>query len=180
MIRSFLSLDLPENVKEEIVKIQDIIKKEDLFHGKYTEKENLHLTLKFLGEIDEETVVKVKETLEKVKVNSFEASITQVGVFSPEQVRIVWLKLDDADALQKEIDHFLQDLFPKEQRFMGHITIARVKKVFDKEKLIETLKKINLEKIQKQKIKFDEFFLKKSILTTQGSLYSVIKKYNLN
>ena len=179
-MRTFLSLDLPENVKEEIVKIQDIIKKEDLFHGKYTEKENLHLTLKFLGEIDEETVVKVKETLEKVKVNSFEASITQVGVFSPEQVRIVWLKLDDADALQKEIDHFLQDLFPKEQRFMGHITIARVKKVFDKEKLIETLKKINLEKIQKQKIKFDEFFLKKSILTTQGSLYSVIKKYNLN
>ena len=179
-MRTFLSLDLPENVKEEIVKIQDIIKKEDLFHGKYTEKENLHLTLKFLGEIDEETVVKVKETLEKVKVNSFEASITQVGVFSPEQVRIVWLKLDDADALQKEIDNTLRDLFPPEQRFMGHITIARVKKVFDKEKLIETLKKINLEKIQKQKIKFDEFFLKKSILTTQGSLYSVIKKYNLN
>ena len=179
-MRTFLSLDLPENVKDEIVKIQDIIKKEDLFHGKYTEKENLHLTLKFLGEIDEETVVKVKETLEKVKVNSFEASITQVGVFSPEQVRIVWLKLDDADALQKEIDNTLRDLFPPEQRFMGHITIARVKKVFDKEKLIETLKKINLEKIQKQKIKFDEFFLKKSILTTQGSLYSVIKKYNLN
>ena len=179
-MRTFLSLDLPENVKEEIVKIQDIIKKEDLFHGKYTEKENLHLTLKFLGEINEETVEKVKETLEKVKVNSFEASITQVGVFSPEQVRIVWLKLDDADALQKEIDNTLRDLFPPEQRFMGHITIARVKKVFDKEKLIETLKKINLEKIQKQKIKFDEFFLKKSILTTQGSLYSVIKKYNLN
>ena len=47
-MRTFIAVDIPENVKEEIIKIQDKLPE---FVGKLTELENLHLTLKFLGEI---------------------------------------------------------------------------------------------------------------------------------
>lgn len=51
MIRTFIALDLPREAINEIRKIQNILKKKNLFRGKFTEPENLHLTLKFLGEI---------------------------------------------------------------------------------------------------------------------------------
>ena len=52
-IRCFIALDIPDNIIEEIRKIQEQLKKENLFSGKYTDLNNVHLTLKFLGEINE-------------------------------------------------------------------------------------------------------------------------------
>ncbi|MBS3128504.1 RNA 2',3'-cyclic phosphodiesterase [Candidatus Woesearchaeota archaeon] len=172
MTRCFISLDLPEPVVEEIKKIQETLQKQNLFKGKLTEKEHLHLTLKFLGEIDEEAVEKVKERLKEIKIKKFDAAINKIGIFSPQHIRIIWLQLEGADELQKEIDDALQELFPKEHRFMGHITIARVRNIEDKKKLITFLENYDLENLKKQKIPVHEFFLKKSVLTPQGPSYS--------
>ena len=64
-MRTFISIDMPEVVRSEIEKIQDVLPE---FFGKKTERDNLHLTLKFLGEIDEE---KVKEFEKNQNVWSF-------------------------------------------------------------------------------------------------------------
>lgn len=149
--------------------------KQNLFFGKKTEKENIHLTLKFLREIDEEQIKKVQEKLKEIKVNSFEASIDEAGIFTS---RIIWLKLNSSVVieLQRDIDEVLKDDFGKEHRFMSHITIARIKrKVEDINKLENYVKNIKLD----LKGKITSFSFKKSTLTKEGPIFNVIERYEL-
>lgn len=180
--RCFIALDLPRDVINHIKEIQRLIKKKNLFIGKFTEPENLHITLKFLGEIDKDKIKKVKEKLKKIKFKDFEAQLREVSAFSSKYnsyVKVIWIKLigKEVFSLQKQIDNELKDLFKPEFRFMSHITVARVRKTFDKKILIEYLKKIKPKKI---KFKVNKIFLKKSILSPEGPTYKDIEKYNSN
>ena len=189
-MRCFISIDIPEYVLGEINKIQEQLPE---FYGKKTELENLHLTLKFLGHIDKEKVKLVKEKLREVEFEKFETEIDLIGVFSEKFVRIIWLHLKGAEELQKEIDEKLKDLFEPEKRFMGHLTIARVKNVRQKPKLLTTSSKIGQGKDKKlfleklKEIKFSEikfnvenFRLKKSMLKSEGPVYEIIEEYTLD
>ena len=89
-IRAFISVDIPESMQREIVKIQENLPD---FKGKLTKTENLHLTLKFLGDIDEKIMPEVKKRLKEIDVHAFEAKISEIGVFSPEYFLIILLKL---------------------------------------------------------------------------------------
>src|SRR3989344_6405757 len=178
-MRAFISLDLPAEIIKEIKKIQNALPD---FVGKKTESENLHLTLKFFGEISEEKIEQIRENLKKIKFQKFETEIESIGVFSEKIIRIVWLHLTNCDALQKEIDGSLKDIFQPEQRFMSHLTIARVKNVENsprddsskddtavpsgepKKEFLEKLKKIKISKI---KFIVKNFKLKSSILNAK-------------
>lgn len=173
-MRTFISVNIPEEIRKEIEKIQDFLPE---FFGKKTEVENLHLTLKFLGEIKEQKIGEVKEKLREIKIEKFRTEIDEIGVFSEEFIRIVWLHMEDCDNLQKQIDNALKNLFEPEKRFMSHLTIARIKKVKDKERFLQDLEKIKIEKI---KFKIDKFYLMKSELTAEGPRYSVLEEYNLS
>ncbi len=172
-MRVFISIDMPETVKREIKKIQEKLPE---FYGKKTEIENLHLTFKFLGEIDENKVEEIKRKLKEIKFNKFEAEINSIGVFSEKFIRIIWLHLTNCEDLQKEIDEKLRDLFEKEKRFMSHLTIARVKSIRDKRKFLEEINKIKTSKI---KFLVESFKLKESTLTEKGPIYNIIEEYNL-
>lgn len=178
MARCFIAIDLPREAINEILRIQKIIREKTLFTGKLTEGENLHLTLKFLGEIDDEKIVLVKKRLSDIKFSEFFAETLEVGVFNKDFIKIVWIKLNGKGiwGLQKAIDEKLKDLFDVEARFMSHITIARVKNVKDKKSFIEYLSSIKPKKI---KFKVNEFFLKKSELTSTGPKYEDIECYKL-
>ncbi len=179
MIRAFIAIEIPEEIKKEILKIQNQLPD---FEGKRTEFENLHLTLKFLGEIDEEKVEEVKNKLREIRLNKFEVEIDSIGFFDNRKFRIypknfvVWLNMKNCEKLQKEIDDKLSDLFEKEKRFMGHLTIARVKEVKDKKGFLEDLKKM---KLLKMTFNVDAFYLKKSTLTEEKPVYKTIEKFNL-
>ncbi len=175
-MRCFIALDLPREAINYIEELQKLLEEKNLFVGKFTESENIHLTLKFLGEIDEKQVEKVKERLREVKMQSFEAELEEIGIFFKKFIKIIWIKLKNAEKLQKQIDEVLKDLFPVEQRFMSHITIARVKKVSDRKKLMEYIKNIKVKKI---KFKVERFFLKKSELSPEGPVYEDIEVYGL-
>ena len=176
--RCFIALDLPREAINEIKAIQEKIRKQNLFIGKFTEDENLHLTLKFLGEIDVEKVEEVKKKLREIKINGFEVSLGGIGAFSTRFIKIIWIKLEGKEiwALQKKIDEKLKDLFLPEARFMSHITIARVKNVPDKNLLLEYIKNITPKKLN---FMVQEFFLKKSTLQSEGPVYEDIEKYLL-
>jgi len=174
--RCFVALDLSREAINEIKRIQELIKKQNLFTGRFTDSENLHLTVKFLGEIDEEKIEKVRERLKQVKFPSFEARIGEVGVFSKNFIKIIWVHLVGAEKLQREIDEALKDIFDPEQRFMSHITLARVKYVGNKNALLEYLESIKPEKIS---FNVDKFFLKESQLFSGGPVYSDLDEYDL-
>ncbi len=173
-MRVFISIDIPEKVKEEIKKIQDNLPE---FLGKKTEVGKLHLTLKFLGEISEEEIKEIKKRLETINFEKFKAEINSMGVFSKEFLKIIWLDIKNCDELQREIDNILSDLFLKEKRFMSHLTIARVKNVENKKDFLEKLNQIKIPKIN---FIVENFKLKKSLLTNQGPDYQDIEIYSAN
>jgi len=173
-MRTFISVNIPEEIRKEIKKVQDLLPE---FFGKKTELQNLHLTLKFLGEIKEHKTEEVKEKLREIKIEKFATEINEIGVFSEEFIRIVWLHMKDCENLQEQIDNALKNLFEPEKRFMSHLTIARIKKLKDKKGFLQNLKKIKIEKI---KFIVDKFYLMKSELTAEGPRYSVLEEYNLS
>lgn len=166
-----MSIDISGNVAEKIGEIQKQLPE---FRGKLTNLKNLHLTLKFLGDIDDYTLEKVKERLKDVRFKKFQVEIDSLGVFSEKFVRIVWLRVNDCTQLQKEIDAALEGLFPEETRFMSHLTIARVKGINDKEEFFNRIKEIKIEPL---KLVVAGFELKESLLSGKEPEYKTLEEY---
>lgn len=178
LLRCFIAIELPREAIDYTEQLNSLIKKKNFFSGKFSEPENLHLTLKFLGEIEESKAEEVKKKLGEIKFKEFEASLGEVGVFVNKYNSILWIKLNGKGLwdLQKEIDEKLKDIFPKEERFMSHITIARMKKIFSKNEFLKYVKSMKTKKI---KFKVKEFILKKSELKPEGPVYTSLERYNL-
>jgi 2'-5' RNA ligase len=178
LTRCFIAIDLPREIQGEIMRLQKELSAVKTWTGKITEKENLHLTLKFLGEIPAAKLEVVKKRLREIKFPRFNSFVGNLGVFTKERVRIMWVHLigNELLALQKWVDEALWDLFPKEKRFMSHLTIARVKSVKDKKLFLE-----EFEKIKTQNLKFEtrDFRLIKSELGERGPKYTELEKFPL-
>jgi len=157
-----------------IKEIQDSLPE---FSGKKTEVKNLHLTLKFLGQIPFEQAEEVKRRLRKIKFPKFEAKIEEAGFFENRKIGIIWLKLTNCENIQRAVDETLSGLFEKERRFMAHLTIARVKKIIDKKKFFAKLKEME---IPKPFFIIDKFYLMESRLKEEGPEYNILEKYNLD
>ncbi|MGY4884700.1 MAG: RNA 2',3'-cyclic phosphodiesterase [Nanobdellota archaeon] len=173
-MRTFISIKLPTKI---LMNIKEIQEKLPEFLGKKTELKNLHLTLKFLGEVSSDKIEEIKLKLRNIKFNRFEADIGNIGFFDNPTQGIIWLGISNCNSLQKEIDNSLEKLFNNEKRFMGHLTIARVKKINDKKKFLESLKKIE---IPKMFFIVDKFYLMESMLKKEGPDYKNIEEYDLN
>ena len=179
-MRCFISIDIPEEIKDSIREIQNQLPE---FFGKKTEFENLHLTLKFLGEVDENQIEEVKRRLREINFNEFKTEINELGVFDNRRSKkysrkiIVWLHLTKCEELQKQVDEALKDLLSEEVRFMSHLTIARVKDVKEKNNFLDDLKKV---KLQRMMFNVDAFRLKKSVLTADGPVYETLEEYVLD
>lgn len=173
-IRTFVSIDLPENIQKEIKQIQNSLPS---FEGKKTEPENLHLTLKFLGEIDKKKVGEIKEKLREIKFKEFETKIAYIGFFDNKKYGVIWIHLSNCEKIQEEVDEKLSSLFEKERRFMSHLTIARVKKIKNKEEFLRKLREI---KFQKIRFVVKNFNLKKSTLMQEGPVYETLEEYGLS
>ena len=172
-MRVFIAIEIPEKIKKEIIRIQKQLPE---FKGKLTEEENLHLTLKFLGEVDEKDIEKIRKKLNEIKIKKFDSEIDSLGFFSEKFIKIIWLHISNCEELQKQIDEKLKNFFPREERFMSHLTIARVKNVKNKKEFIEQMKEI---KISKMNFEIEKFELKESILTEEKPIYKDIEVYSL-
>lgn len=131
-----------------------------------------HLTLRFLGEVSDSDIEKIKELLKEIKVKPFNVELSNIGVFPNENyIKVVWIGFEDnidIINLQQKIENSLQSIFKKEKRFHPHITLGRVKFVKDKPKFVEALKEI---KVEKKQFEVTQFKLIKSTLTSEGPIY---------
>ena len=172
-MRCFIAIDLPDEVKKELTEIQKKIPIEDtkIINVK---PEIMHLTLRFLGEVDSENVNKIKLILNSLKVKQFKAKLSSIGIFPDENfIRVVWVGLEPKEKF-KEIYDLIENELSKikiegDSRFESHVTLSRVKFVKDKKKFIEKLKKIEIKPIE---FTVDNIKLKMSSLTSNGPVYN--------
>lgn len=178
-MRCFLSIELSEEAKEEVVRIQRQLPEAKM---KFVEPENAHLTLKFLGEISDFQANKIKEKLKEIKSERFQARLGGIGVFpSSDFIRVVWVAMkpeEKVKELQEKIDIILEkERFRKDKAFKSHITLARVKFIKNKEEFVKKLKEIKVKPVE---FEVKSFFLRKSTLTKQGPIYETIKEFGLS
>lgn len=134
-IRTFLAIELPEEIKTQLRNIQGRLKS-DVTGIRWTRPEGIHLTLKFFGNVSENDIAGIMETVgEKTKdVRPLALNVGTVGAFPNfKRPRVIWLgisgEVERLSVLQKEIDTDLETLgFQKETRgFRPHLTLGRVK-----------------------------------------------------
>jgi 2'-5' RNA ligase len=135
-IRSFIAIELPEEVKSGLRRLQAELKLPQYSFVKCVAPDGIHLTLKFLGNISSQKVAEITGVMEQASqgISPFQLQITEVGAFpNMRQPRVLWVgikgELDKLKAWQKRIDDGLVPLgFAKETRpFTPHLTLARVR-----------------------------------------------------
>ena len=177
-MRLFVAIEIPEEIKEYISIVQENINSEKS-KIRLVNTDNMHLTLKFLGEVQPDKLDEIKEKLKEVKFNKFLMYLDNIGVFPGENyIRVVWIGLKPENGilqLQKNIDDSLNKLFKKEKNFKAHITLARVKYIEDKKLFLENLKKM---KIENKKIDVKDFRLIKSTLDRDGPVYENLEVFD--
>ncbi|MCX6819206.1 MAG: RNA 2',3'-cyclic phosphodiesterase, partial [Candidatus Aenigmarchaeota archaeon] len=127
-MRCFVAVDIPEELKSKIKELQDQLSSCDV---KLVEPKNLHFTLKFLGELEENAIKEVNQRLSEIASNlpSFSILLSSVGVFpSASYIRVIWIgsKSQDFANLHKAVADALQDIGEPEKEAIPHLTIARV------------------------------------------------------
>lgn len=186
-MRTFIAVeiqhDLAEKIYEFILKSQKQIKTNKI---SWVKKENLHITLKFLGEIDDKEVEVVRDVLNEVVKNfsKFSFFVKDIGVFpNIRNARVVWLGIKDSEnnlsLLSKVINEELaQKGFPKENKdFLSHITIGRIKNLANPSEIEKYIHSHLGLSFGENTTEFITFF--QSILKPEGPTYVPIEKFYL-
>ena len=177
-MRLFLAIELPEEIKDYLFTIKYNFSR-DLAKVNWVAKKNLHLTLKFLNEVDEKKVSDIIKLLKEIKFSEFEVELDELSVFpNTNYVKVLWVGIKNFNKvieLHQDVEEKLNKYFSKDKEFSCHITLGRVKVVKDKKSFNEIIKNI---KIQKLKFNVDSFTLFKSELSKDSPRYSVVEKFN--
>jgi 2'-5' RNA ligase len=177
MIRTFIAVELPEKFRPEIVRIGSMIKIPGV---KLVEPGLVHITLKFLGDINEDKVEPIACALSEIKCKPFEAWIKDIGVFpKPSYVRVVWIGAHgDFDTMHREVERVLLPFrFEKEGDFTPHATLARVKQPVNRIELMEKI--TNIGETDLGTFSVSSISFKKSTLTPFGPIYETLKEIKL-
>ncbi len=183
IMRTFIAVELSEEQRNNLEKLQQAVKKAGM-QAKIVEKENLHITLKFLGEIQNKDLEIVKESLQEAVegVKKFEISISGVGAFpSIAKPGVIWAAVEDGkDELMDLASRVDEKVVVHEfdsKPFSPHITVARLRT----QKHIAALAEIerDFEEFEFGKTVVSEVKLKKSELTPRGPIYSDILNFRL-
>lgn len=197
--RLFLAINLPERIKDKLLGLQkdlrnpfDELEKEK-FNGKkiikWTDKENLHITLAFIGNANEKEIGFIcknsKEAFMKFSPFSFPLYKSEYAPPDVKIPRMIWVeaKLNETlESLKKELDkkfHSSENIpyKNKQHHFIPHVTLARIKKwAFRK---IELEDRPDIHKEFSFSFGVNSIELLNSKLTKNGPNYSIIKSFNL-
>ncbi len=184
-IRSFIAIELPGQVIEAIKKIQEDLCKYRL-NIRWVRPENIHLTLKFLGNISEEDVAPITGVLRIAADTTapFHLRGQGIGIFPGiSRPRVVWVGMSgDVEPLKQfqfNVEEGLEELgFPKEGRpFRAHLTLGRVKGKLDKRILLEAIEQCG--NFQSDSFTADSTILFRSDLRRNGAVYTKLAEVPL-
>ncbi len=181
-IRAFIAIDLPANIRSSLGDAQDILKSFG-FRVKWVRPQNIHLTLKFLGNIDSDQIDKISAAMKQTADDFSGVSLfaKEIGVFpNIRRPRVIWAglngKLETLKNLQQKLDkHLVAVGFPAESRaFKAHLTLGRVKGKIAPAQMKTAIDK--LKGFESESFEIHEIFLFKSELRPPGAVYSKVQR----
>jgi len=181
-IRSFLAFDMESDPVLNRLKAAQALLVQTGADLKLVEPQNIHITVRFLGDITPDTAEKIFEEMKKIQFTPFNVQISGLGVFPDLYYpRVVWAGMTEgADQLKNvftQLEPRLQGLgfTPDPKGFSPHLTIARVRSGTNKTQLAEFINKNA--NYDFGAIKAECLRLKKSDLTPKGPIYSTFKEF---
>ncbi|MGB9682507.1 MAG: RNA 2',3'-cyclic phosphodiesterase [bacterium] len=170
-MRLFIAIELPQDIKEGLMKMEDALKPH-IADIKWVEKENFHITLRFLGEIEEALLKDVEVSVEETANNcsSFDISLSKIGTFP----YVIWVGIDKGKEILADIARKLDESLvkygfsPADKPFSPHITLGRSKR---------TIKKIPQVDIKALQFRAESVTIVKSTLLPRGPIYEPVRRF---
>ena len=187
-MRAFIAIELSPDLKKHLAFLEEQLQSSGA-DVKWVEPKNIHLTLKFLGEINEKQFVEVTKIIQETaaKNKRFFIRLTSPGAFPKINFpRVIWIGIDKGETETKQIATILEEKtakvgIPQENRpFSSHITLGRVRSGMNREKLVE-----NLEHLENNSTKnapeslVTKITLFQSTLTPGGPIYEALEEAHL-
>ena len=172
-MRCFVAVDIDPSLTGKVTELQKPLHGLDV---KLIEPQNLHFTLKFLGEVDD--VAEIESRLDKLAKSTgfFSINISGIGVFPNEQfISVVWVGAPKLETLQVSVNNALSGLLDVEKP-IPHMTIARVRSQTYRKELVEFVSKHTGEV---GSMRVDCIKLKKSTLAGSGPIYEDLAVFRL-
>jgi len=181
-IRSFIAIELPEQLKQELVILEAELKDKSGISAKWVDPYSIHLTIKFLGNVSVDKIDGILSVMEKAVTGTspFSLQITGLGAFpNLNRVQVAWVglagELNKLAELQKRLESGLVSFgFPVESRaFKPHLTLARVRDrvpLIDRQRFGRIIAETGFK--AENDIKVASINLMKSELTREGAIYS--------
>jgi RNA 2',3'-cyclic 3'-phosphodiesterase len=183
-MRLFIAVNLPSEIRDRVAAVQDRLRHAQA-DVSWVRAENIHVTVKFLGETEEKRLRRVRPALAEVALGgtSFSMEVSGVGCFGGRIPRVVWVGVGKgAETLTKLAERIETGLarvgFPKERRgFTAHLTLGRVRSPRNAEALVAALQEFHEE--QFGTFMATQFELMQSELHPTGSVYTVLERFPL-
>lgn len=181
-VRTFIAIGLSPEVRHALARCQEMLGAAQAHYAKWVDPEGVHLTLKFLGNVDESKLPDLAEALRRSVsgLPAFRVSTGALGAFpNARSPRVIWVGLEgDLGALRvlhRAVEEALAPLgFPPEGRaFAPHLTLARLRETAtpgDKARLAQSLAEVRMEGAATTAV--DEIIVMKSQLARTGAVYS--------
>jgi RNA 2',3'-cyclic 3'-phosphodiesterase len=176
MIRLFVALELPSDVRARLSALQGGVP-----GARWSAEEQMHLTLRFIGEVDENIAHDIDDALAGIRAPSFALEIAGAGEFGGKNPRALWAGVRANEALlhlQKKIETALQriGLAAETRKFSAHVSLARLKSPA-RDKVAQFLAHNAL--FAGGSFAVDHFVLFSSHLSHNGSIYHAERSYPL-
>ncbi|MDP8229986.1 MAG: RNA 2',3'-cyclic phosphodiesterase [Candidatus Gorgyraea atricola] len=173
-IRAFVAVEIDQPNKQKLSQVISTLKQANA-DVKWVNKIQMHLTLKFLGNIEENRIKEISDTLKSIADNfsAFNIHLSKIGAFpNMHKPRVIWLGIDKGAQDLKNLASQLEKLGPKEEKreYKAHLTLGRVKSL---KNISQLTKLINETPFQSQgNIPITKLILFQSTLTPKGAIYS--------
>lgn len=177
-MRVFIGIPLSLKTKDQIGEILDYFKQRIDQKINWVKVDNLHITLKFIGNIETYNLTNIDQSLNNIKQQLIKEKyyLKFIDLMPAVNPKIIYLKIDN-DNLPKImalIDKYLNNSSMHDKNYLPHVTLGRIK---------DKINKTNINILKKYPVNISEtfecFILYKSTLTPQGPIYQPLKIYKL-
>ena len=185
MIRVFVGFFTSPVVVEKSARLKE--ESGSFIHGKWTQPQNLHITLQFIGEVDRETLLELVKTTHEVArgFRPFKITYKGLGVFPHlRKPRILWVGVEHGAGTLKRLaksveiaNRRISNIRPDTKPFHPHVTVCRMKRV-NVSKLKGLLRRYQNFVFGEEVV--NRIALIKSTLTPEGPIYSPIEEFPLS